>query len=213
MERETATEQESMAAKQTFPGATVRRTIPAVLLLGLVSGGVAALLFFWNELLKPDEFGAASLPLVAFVAGVAATFNPCGLPALPGFLTFTGASDQAAGLGRRSGLSLGASLGAMSVVIVFGVIVAFAGAGSKGLIAPYFRWVQLIAPYFRWVQLGVGLALIGLAALHLMGQTERLPLVGRIMGVGSHVWDRAMDRPTPRGSYLFGAGFVLVGAG
>ena len=91
----------------------------------------------------------------------------------------------------------------MSVVIVFGVIVAFVGAGSKGLIAPYFRWVQL----------GVGLALIGLAAVHLMGQTERLPLVGRIMGVGSHVWDGAMGRPTPRGSYLFGAGFVLVGAG
>jgi cytochrome c biogenesis protein CcdA len=192
-----------MAAKLTFLTTAARKAIPAVLLLALLAAGVAALLFFWNELLKPDEFGAASLPLVAFVAGVAATFNPCGLPALPGFLTFTGASDEAPGLGRRSGLSLGASLGAMSVVIVFGVIVAFAGAGSKGLIAPYFRWVQL----------GVGLALIGLAAVHLMGQTERLPLVGRIMAVGSHVWDGAMGRPTPRGSYLFGAGFVLVGAG
>ncbi len=203
MDQETGTGREGMAAKLTFPGAAARRAIPVVLLLALLAGGVAALLFFWNELLKPDEFGAASLPLVAFVAGVAATFNPCGLPALPGFLTFSGASDQAAGLGRRSGLSLGAGLGAMSVVIVFGVIVAFAGAGSKGLIAPYFRWVQL----------GVGLALIGLAAVHLMGQTERLPLVGRIMGVGSHIWDKAMGRPTPRGSYLFGAGFVLVGAG
>lgn len=192
-----------MAAKLTFLTTAARKAIPAVLLLAFLAAGVAALLFFWNELLKPDEFGAASLPLVAFVAGVAATFNPCGLPALPGFLTFTGAGDKAPGLGRRSGLSLGASLGAMSVVIVFGVIVAFAGAGSKGLIAPYFRWVQL----------GVGLALIGLAALHLMGQTERLPLVGRIMGVGSHMWDGAVDRPTPRGAYLFGAGFVLVGAG
>ncbi|MCH8008866.1 MAG: hypothetical protein IIC91_08370 [Chloroflexi bacterium] len=181
-----------------------RTVIPGVLLVAVVTGGVMALLFFWNQLLKPDDLGAASLPLVAFVAGVAATFNPCGLPALPGFLTLAGGSDEGIGFRRRSGLSLAVSLGTMSLVIVLGIIVAFVGAGTKGLIAPYFRWVQF----------AVGLSLIGLAGLHLIGQTERLPLVGRIMTLGSRVWEGSMGaRPTARGSYLFGVGFVAVGAG
>ena len=181
-----------------------RTVIPGVLLVAVVTGGVMALLFFWNQLLKPDDLGAASLPVVAFVAGVAATFNPCGLPALPGFLTLAGGSDEGVGVRRRAGLSLAVSLGAMSLVIALGIIVAFVGAGTKGLIAPYFRWVQL----------SVGLALISLAIGHIMGQTERLPLVGRIMALGSRMWEGSMGgRPTARGSYLFGAGFVAVGAG
>ncbi len=181
-----------------------RTVIPGVLLVAVVTGGVMALLFFWNQLLKPDDLGAASLPVVAFVAGVAATFNPCGLPALPGFLTLAGGSDEGVGVRRRSGLCLAAGLGSLSLVMVLGIIVAFAGAGTKGVIAPYFRWVQL----------AVGLLLIGLAGLHLIGQTERLPLVGRIMALGSRAWEESMGgRPTVRSSYLFGVGFVAVGAG
>lgn len=175
-----------------------------ILLLAVVIAGVLALLFFVKQLLGPGDFASLSLPVVAFMAGLAATFNPCGLPALPGFLTFMGGSGQGkTGVRRQAGLSLATSVGAMSLVIILGVIVAFAGAGTKGLIAPYFRWVQLV----------VGLFLIGLATLHLMGQTSRLPLVGPIMGVGSRMWEGAMGRPTPRSSYLFGAGFVAVGVG
>ena len=180
----------------------VRRVVSGGLPLAVAIGGIAALLYFWSQLLRPGDLGSLSLPVVAFTAGVAATFNPCGLPVLPGFLAFMGGGGGA-GARRRAGLSLAASLGAMSLVIVLGIIVGLAGAGTKGLIAPNFRWVQL----------AVGLFLIGLATLHLMGQTTRLPLVGPIMGLGSRVWEGAMGRPTPRGSYLFGAGFVLVGVG
>ncbi|MCH7512200.1 MAG: hypothetical protein IIB19_07535 [Chloroflexi bacterium] len=174
-----------------------------ILLLAMVVGGVGALLFFWNKLLQPGELSSMSLPIVALVAGVAATFNPCGLPALPGFLTFLGGSGENTPVGRRLGLSLSTSLGAMALVMVLGVIVAFAGAGTKGLIGPQVRWVQLV----------VGLFLIVLAAFHLSGRTANAPLVGRIMGLGSRIWEGAMGRPTPRGSFLFGGGFVLIGVG
>ncbi len=180
-----------------------RNLASVILLVALVVGGIIALLVFWSQLLKPGDLSSVSLPLVALAAGVAATFNPCSLPALPGFLA-TGASDDGTLRMRdRSGLSLSASLGAMTVIIVFGIIVAFAGKESK----------ELISPYFRWVQLGVGLSLVGLAVLHITGQTNRIPLVGAIMGVGSRMWQGSMGKPTARNGYLFGAGFVAVGAG
>ena len=91
----------------------------------------------------------------------------------------------------------------MSLLIALGIIVPALGAGTK----------DLIAPNFRWVQLGVGVFLVAVAVLHMTGQSSRLPLVGQTMGLGSRVWEGALGNPTPRGSYLFGAGFVLVGVG
>ena len=183
-------------------GINAQGIISAVLLVAVAVGGIATLLFFWNQLLKPGELSSISLPIVALIAGVAATFNPCGLPALPGFLAFLG-GGEATPTRRRLGLSLAVSLGAMTLVIALGIVVAFVGSGTKGLIAPNFRWVQL----------GIGLFLVGLATLHLTGHTERLPLVGPVMGLGGRVWERAMGSPSARSSYLFGGGFVLVGVG
>ena len=181
---------------------TLRKISSGLLLLGVIAVGVLSLLYFWNQLLRPGDLNAISLPLVALVAGIAATFNPCSLPALPGFLTFGGA-DNTAGLGRRSGLSLATAVGAMSIIIVLGIIVAFAGTGTKGLIAPYFRWVQL----------AVGLILVSVAVLHMGGQTNRLPLIGNVIGMGSRIWEHSMGSPTPKKSFVFGAGFVVVGVG
>ena len=191
-----------MAQKVSFPvtSGTLQKIGSGLVLLGVVAVGVLTLLYFWNQLLRPGDLNAISLPLVALVAGIAATFNPCGLPALPGFLAFGG---ENIGLGRRSGLSLATAFGAMTIIIVLGIIVAIAGTGTKGLIAPYFRWVQL----------AVGLVLVSVAVLHLGGQTNRLPLVGRVMGMGSRIWEHSMGSPTPKKSYLFGAGFVVVGVG
>ncbi|MEE9228596.1 MAG: hypothetical protein V3U47_06455, partial [Acidimicrobiia bacterium] len=114
-----------------------------VLLVAVIAAGLAALVFFWNEVVGRDDFSAMSLVLVAALAGVASTFNPCALPALPAFLTFAGAGGATPGRGRRTRLSLATALGAMSIVTVVGVIVGLVGAGTKSLIAPYFRWVQL----------------------------------------------------------------------
>ena len=174
-----------------------------VLLVAVIAAGLAALVFFWNEVVGRDDFSAVSLVFVAALAGVAATFNPCALPALPAFLTFAGAGGATPGRGRRIRSSSATALGAMSVVVVVGVIVGLAGAGTK----------SLIAPYFRWVQLGVGIFLIGVATFHLLGFTHRLTFVGPVMSFGSRVWDRAMRQKTSGSSYLVGAGFVLVGVG
>ena len=191
-----------MAHNASSPVSTgaLRKIGSGLLLFGVVAAGVFILLYFWNQLLRPGDLNAISLPLVALVAGIAATFNPCGLPALPGFLAFGGDNI---GLGRRTGLSLATAFGAMSIIIVLGIMVALVGTGTKGLIAPYFRWVQL----------AVGLFLVSVAVLHLGGQTNRLPFIGPIMGVGSRIWEQAMGSPTPKKSYLFGAGFVVVGVG
>lgn len=178
------------------------RVVSGGLFLAVAAGGIGALLFFVNQLLRPGDLNSLSLPVVALTAGVASTFNPCGLPAIPGFLTFIG-GDRETTVRERSGYCGWAALGAMSVVLVFGLIVAAAGAGAKGVIAPYFRWVQL----------SIGIVLVGLAGLHLFGRGERLPFVGAAMAAGSRLWDRSIGRPTARGSYLFGAGFVAVGAG
>ena len=190
-----------MSPDSTTFSLTLQRMGAGAILVAVVTGGVLVLLYFWSQLLRPGDLVAVSLPLVAFIAGVAATFNPCGMPALPGFLAFGGGGEI--GVRRRAGLGLATSLGAMSLLIVLGIIVAVVGAETK----------DLIAPNFRWVQLGVGIFLVALAVLHLTGQTSRLPLVGQVMGLGSRVWEGALGKPTPRGSYLFGAGFVLVGVG
>ncbi len=190
-----------MSPDSTTSSQTLQRMGAGAIFVAVVAGGVLVLLYFWSQLLRPGDLNAVSLPLVAFIAGVAATFNPCGMPALPGFLAFGGGGRM--GLGRRAGLGVAASLGAMSLLIGLGIIVAFVGAGTK----------DLIGPNVRWVQLGVGLFLVAVAVLHLSGQTSRLPLVGQTMGLGSRVWEGALGKPTPRGSYLFGAGFVLVGVG
>ena len=190
-----------MSPDSTTSSLTLQRMGAGAIFVAVVTGGVLVLLYFWSQLLRPGDLAAFSLPLVAFIAGVAATFNPCGMPALPGFLAFGGGGEI--GVRRRAGLGLATSLGAMSLLIVLGIIVAVVGAETK----------DLIAPNFRWVQLGVGVFLVALAVLHLTGQTSRLPLVGQVMGLGSRVWEGALGKPTPRGSYFFGAGFVLVGVG
>ena len=192
-----------MARGVEIPGQTVQKIGAGVFFLMVVTGGVLVLLYFWNQLLQPGDLNAVSLPVVAMIAGVAATFNPCGMPALPGFLAMGMGDREPPGVWRRGSLSLVTAFGAMTVIVVLGIIVAFAGTGTKGLIAPYFRWVQLT----------VGLILVSLAVLHFAGQTSRMPLVGRIMGVGSRMWEETMDAPTPRGSYIFGMGFVAVGVG
>lgn len=190
-----------MPAKQA-PRIGTQRAVSLFVLPAVVAGGIATLLFFWNQLLKPGELNSISLPFVTLVAGVAATFNPCGLPALPGFITLLGRGEQTSA-GRRLGLSASVSIGAMSLVLALGIVVAIVGGGTK----------DLVTQNFRWVQLGVGIFLVALATLHLTGRSDSLPVLGPVMGLGSRVWEGAINRPSPRGSYLFGAGFVLLGVG
>lgn len=192
-----------MTIKESSQRTTAEKVTSGVFLVAVALGGILALLFFWNQLLKPGQLGFFGLPVVAFLAGLAATFNPCSLPVIPGFLTFMGGSAGDAKARTRVGLSMIVSLGAMTIVLLIGIIVAIVGSGTK----------ELIRLYFHWVQLAVGLFLIGIATLHFLNRTSELPLVGPIIELGNRLWEGAMSGPTARSSYLFGAGYVLVGVG
>jgi cytochrome c biogenesis protein CcdA len=197
-----------LAAKNPFavfgriPGSRrlVRAGVPAIAFLALAASGVVVLIFFAGRLLMMHRLDTVSLPLLAVVAAAAATFNPCALPALPAFFS-VGTGGAEGGLSRRARLGLAMSLGAMSVVLVFGVVVAWLGMQAQMLVAVHFGWVQIVA----------GVILVGLAMVHLLGLTGRLPLMGRITAMGGRLWDRALARPNDVGAFLFGAGFVAVG--
>ncbi len=191
-----------MQTRSNAEDVTSRPAISGILLLVVAIGGILVLLFFWNQLLQPNNLGALSLPLLAIVGGAAATFNPCAVPALPAFLALVGGNREMSARGRAK-LSLAAGIGALATIVILGLFVAFLGTEVK----------DLVAPHFRWVQLGIGLFLIVLAALHLAGQTMRLPLVSPLMAAGNRIWEKVVGRPTAGGSFLFGAGFVAVGAG
>jgi len=167
--------------------------------VALASGGVVVLLFFAGQLLMRHRMDALSLPLLALVAAVAATFNPCVLPALPAFFALGGRADP--GLRRRAALGLSMGLGAMSVVALFGAVVAWLGMQAQ----------MLVPVHFGWVQIGTGMVLLVLALVHFLGLAGRLSLIGRITALGAWVWDRAVAQPNAGGAYLFGAGFVAVG--
>ena len=182
---------------------TWERSAAVAILFTLSAGGIAGLLLFWDQVLPSEDLASLSLPVVALVAAVASTFNPCSLPALPGFLAAAGAVGEDVPPRRRVELSLAASAGAAAVVAVIGVVVALAGSGTK----------DLVEPRFRWVQLAVGVVLVLVAALHLAGQTSRLPFVRSVMRVGDRAWGSAIGTPTGRSSFVWGAGFVAIGAG
>ena len=167
----------------------------------LFGAGMSALLFVWSAIFKPEDLGTFPLPLVAVLSGVAATFNPCALPTLPAFLTRLSAKENS----QRKHLSNSfyTGLGALLVVLMLGLAVATLGEGLK----PFVR------ENFRWVQLAIGLILVTLAGLHMLDRTARFPFLGPIIDRGHQMWEQVLRNPSPGGSLIFGAGFVLVGVG
>ncbi len=72
-----------MSPDSASSSVTLQRMGAGAIFVAVVAGGILVLLYFWSQLLRPGDLNAISLPLVALSAGVAATFNPCGMPALP----------------------------------------------------------------------------------------------------------------------------------
>lgn len=176
--------------------------MPLLLLFGLFAIGITALTIFWNQLLQPGQFSNLSLPLVAFVAGLAATFDPCAMPTLPAFLALM-SGEESSSKRYRLKISLSTSLGAFSLVLVIGILIGILGEGAKSFMHENGRWVQLA--------LGAFLVIVSLA--HIFNYTDRMPYVAPVMEAGQRIWQDVISNPTPRGGYLFGAGFVLVGIG
>jgi cytochrome c biogenesis protein CcdA len=150
-------------------------------------------------MLMVGRLGSVSLPVMAVTGAVASTFNPCALPALPGFLVFCGGRQQS----TRGRIELAAAAGGGAIVVVTGILGVVAVLGMEAQ--------MLVAPSFGWVQVAFGLVLIALAAAHVLGVIPRLPLVGRLSLAGNRLWAAAVKRPSPGGAFLFGAGFLAVG--
>ncbi len=151
------------------------------------------LLYFFYGLWFGHRLGTAGL-LLPVIGGIAATFNPCALPALLAFLSY-GSGE------RRQRTGLAVALGAMTVVMVLGGFVAVAGVEVQDVVAPRFRWVQLAG----------GVLLVGLAGLHLAGRAEGLAPVRAVSRLGGR-YGRRQWRSQPRlAGFLLGAGFVAVG--
>ncbi len=176
----------------------------ATLICLFILGGVGYLAFvaFMRQVLMPQAFGTFGLPLIVVAAATAATFSPCSLPALPGFVTLMSAGSIPS-LKHAVRVCLSAASGAVSVVVLIGLGVAVVGAGVK----------TVFSPYVRVLDMAIGVFLIAIALLHFLGWTTYLPLVKRITGLGSDIWERAIGKPTGRTAYLFGSGFVAVGVG
>ncbi len=176
-----------------------RATAALVLVAAIATAGVLLLVYFTSRMLMVGRLGSLSLALMAVVGGVASAFNPCALPALPGFLVFCGGAQQPPR--QRAALALAAGGGAFVVVTAVLGVVAVLGMEAQ----------MLVAPSFGWVQVGVGAIMILLAAAHLLGVVPRLPLIGEVTEAGGRLWDAAVQRPNPGGAFLFGAGFLAVG--
>lgn len=182
------------------PSDAPEQGIAAVLLLAtLTTAGVLLLIYFTGRMLMVGRLGSLGLPLMAVVGGVASAFNPCALPALPGFLIFCGARQQSRR--HRVAIALAAGGGALVVVTAILGVVALLGMEAQ----------MLVAPSFGWAQVTVGLVMILLAAAHLLDVVPRLPLVAKMTVAGGRLWDAAVARPNPSGAFLFGAGFLAVG--
>lgn len=126
--------------------------IPAMLVVGL--------LFLLISLRGGIEAGVANLALLlpvgyAFVAGMVASVNPCGVLMLPSYVLYQlrteGTSCSAA---RRALKAL-----LIAVVVTAGFIVILAATG--GIIAAGGRWLVTIFPYAGLV---IGAAMVGLGA-------------------------------------------------
>jgi cytochrome c biogenesis protein CcdA len=168
-------------------------------LAALTTAGILLLIYFTGRMLMVGRLGSLSLPVMAVVSGVASAFNPCALPALPGFLVFCGGGQQP--IRRRVEIAFAAAGGAVIVVTAILGVVGLLGMEAQ----------MLIAPSFGWVQVTFGLVMIVLALAHLLDVVPRLPLLGRVASVGDRVWAAAVERPNPAGAFLFGAGFLAVG--
>lgn len=96
----------------------------------------------------------------SFLAGLSAFFAPCSIALIPAYVgyyvkeeTGNGSKIQQLIFGLKAGSF--ASLGLISVYIVFGILLTFFG--------------RLIAPIFPWIELGTGVLLLFMGSSTLLG--------------------------------------------
>lgn len=130
----------------------------------------------------------------AFLAGLQAFFAPCSIALIPAYVGYYVSENNEAGSKTKSllfGLKAGtlASLGILSIYIIFGLILAFLG--------------KLIAPFIPWFELATGGFLLFLGVAVLLGYEFALrpPVVIQTAGNGAKRY------------YFFGVAYALGAVG
>jgi len=139
--------------------------------------------------------GVGSLVALAFVAGAAASLNPCGFALLPAYLGYFLSRGSGSAGGIRAGLRAGTGMAA-GTLTVFGGLGAVLSAAGYSLV----RFVPLGA-----VAVGVAVALAGALMLARPSVTVGLSLGSRLLG-------RTPDRGWPA-FFVFGAGYGVASLG
>jgi len=139
---------------------------------------------------------ASTLLPFAFLAGAAASLNPCGFALLPAYVAyFVGRAEDAPTGGLLTGVRAGAGMTA-GVLAVFGAVGGLLSAAGYA----FMRFVPLAATV-----VGALVALAGVVMLLRPSFTIALP-------VGNPLPGRASDR-TWRSFLLFGAGYGIASLG
>ena len=156
----------------------------------------------------PDT-GTLSLMTFAAVAGVAAFFNPCAFPLLPGYL-----AHQVKVTPERRGKGVGpllyggsvAALGVTTFNLILGGILAVLGVAFLGSLALASSEPNLSVRIFRGV---VGILLIALGLSHLTGRGLSFGFLERL----GHPF-RSIESASPtRQLYAYGFGYNALGIG
>ena len=134
-----------------------------------------------------------ALLTLAFGAGVAIFFSPCGIALLPSYVSFllSKKEEQAATKSAkvREGLKIGliVSLGIITVFFVLGIVVGLVG--------------NFLAPYAFWFGTIIGALLIILGVFMLFGKSLHIP----------RLQIKTDAVPSLKTYYIFGIGYALGG--
>jgi cytochrome c-type biogenesis protein len=127
----------------------------------------------------------------AFVAGAAATVNPCGIAMLPAYISYyLGRKEGRAGVGRGLQAGLLLALGTFGVFTLMGVVIAALGTA--------------IAQLIPWLALLVALLLLVAGVMTLLGHAPSL----NVGGTG-----QAPREGKPLSFVSFGVGYGLASLG
>lgn len=193
----------SPSGRRTVAGIVIVATLAVAVVGALVTSGVGWLNILVDRVAgESGGFAGGLLPLgLAFGAGMASAFNPCGFPLLPTYLgLFLSEDDPDAppGSGGRVATRLARSVAVGSTVTV-GMVLLFTTAGlTIGL------GERAVVEWLPWIALGLGVALVFAGGYRLAGGTLYTALPERLSaGIG------AGDRGA-KGYFLFGLAYGLA---
>ena len=183
----------------------------AVLVLAAGGLGYLGFLAFVTDILAPREFASYALVFTAVAAALASFFSPCSFTVLPSYIAFASSGEDVKPEKQfRDALKNGlvAALGVITVVAILGALIAALGTGVGAELSINASDPSTLAQTLR---ITIGAFVLSMGLLHIMGQSHRIPLLGRISAWAIRA--EGEGRSSLRAVYAYGAGYALVGIG